>query len=64
MGKHKVPSPPKVGDRLMLVPIARAYHGETHAPQLCEVVMVHTKHLWYQVRFSDSGLLECYKYVA
>lgn len=32
-----------------------------HTPLECEVVEVNHAHLWYRVRYTESGLFECFK---
>jgi hypothetical protein len=50
---------PKVGDVRMETPTAP--QGCTYAPQECVVVYVNEAHLWYRVRFVETGFHECYK---
>lgn len=55
---------PKVGDELMRKP--SYYYGfysryDMNVERPCEVVYVHPKHLWYAVRFKNSGIIESYK---
>ena len=32
-----------------------------HTPLECEVVEVNHAHLWYRVRYTESGIFECFK---
>ena len=55
---------PELGETLMETPTYVHSRFFTHIkiePQECVVVMVNRKHLWYMVRFKESGLRECYK---
>lgn len=56
---------PKVGDKRMEVPTVWKSSGCTEQanipPQPCTVVEVNREHLWYRVRFEDSGWHECFK---
>ena len=51
---------PKVGDVLMELPTVTV-NPETAKPEECTVVEVNTAHLWYRVKFTRTGALECYK---
>lgn len=51
---------PKVGDVRNEIPTITV-KGKEPEPQECEVVEVHTEHLWYRVKFTATGLHECYK---
>lgn len=55
---------PKVGDELMRKPTC--YHGflgrhDMNTVRPCVVTYVHPEHLWYSVRFKESGIIESYK---
>lgn len=50
---------PRVGDSRMETPTA-PFHLEG-APERCVVIEVHPAHLYYRVRFNETGLTECYK---
>lgn len=52
---------PKVGDRITRV-MSRGNLGqaESFITEPCEVVYVNRTHNWYEVRFLNSGLRECY----
>ena len=53
---------PKVGDVREEIPTySKAAGVPAPPPQKCVVVYVNTAHLWYRVRFIDTGLHECYK---
>ena len=51
---------PKVGDVRMEVPTITD-RMDICAPEECVVVEVHPDHLWYRVRFTATGFIECYK---
>ena len=52
---------PKVGDRLMRVMSKYACEYENDiVPKACVVTHVNEKNRWYQVKFIDTGLKECY----
>lgn len=55
---------PNVGDELMRKPtMCNTTLGlERPKPQPCIVEYVNREHLWYKVRFVETGLTECYKY--
>lgn len=55
---------PKVGDELMRRP--SYYYGfysryDLNVERPCVVTYVHPEHLWYSVRFVQSGIVESYK---
>lgn len=50
---------PKVGDVRMEIPTTPDKQGGQL--QECVVVEVNPAHLWYRVRFKDTGFIECYK---
>ena len=52
---------PKVGDRMTRI-MSRGNLGQAECfiPEPCEVVYVNQAHNWYEVRFLNSGLRECY----
>lgn len=55
---------PRVGDEMMLKPTF--YYGfyAQADPKICRpcvVTYVHTKNMWFSVRFKDSGIVESYK---
>ena len=52
---------PRVGDRRMEYPTPKAYDQAVAKRQKCVVTEVNHKHLWYRVRFNDTGQYECYK---
>lgn len=53
---------PEVGDELMRTPNTEKSWGMSNPrPRKCVVEQVNRDHLWYRVRFPDSGLTECYK---
>lgn len=55
---------PDVGDERMEVPTQdRVPNGapSKDRPLECTVVEVNRAHLWYRVKFKDTGLHECYK---
>ena len=53
---------PKVGDRLMHTPHLHKSLGIPGArPRWCVVTMVNEEHGWYQVRFEETGFIECFK---
>lgn len=55
---------PKVGDVRMEIPTTYktgSCASMTPARQECTVVEVNREHLWYRVRFNDTGWYECYK---
>lgn len=57
---------PKVGDVRQEVPTIGQMGGSTCANEWntrceCTVVAVYPAHLWYRVKFKDSGFYECYK---
>ena len=49
---------PKVGD-IRMETMTDPHHPQM--PQECIVIEVHPDHLWYRVRFTGSGCIECYK---
>lgn len=52
---------PKVGDRLVRVMTATTWDlGDVYKPEPCEVIHVNKEHNWFEVRFLDSGVRECY----
>lgn len=53
---------PRVGDELMRVPHMHitSLGLERPQPRLCVVDYVNTEHMWYRVRFVDTGLVESY----
>lgn len=54
---------PRVGDTRMEVPAVCKILGCVCAPppQKCVVTHVHTRNLWYRVRFIKTGTAQCYK---
>lgn len=55
---------PRVGDKLRKIP------ANIHPPgcavvaaeeEDCTVIEVNPAHLWYRVRFQNTGFIECYK---
>lgn len=52
---------PNVGDVRMEIPVTTGKYGIEVQPMECQVVEVNRDHMWYRVRFTDSGLTECYK---
>lgn len=54
---------PKVGDKLRKAPTIVHLRGlsQEGKVQECEVVEVNRAHLWYRVKFKESGFTECYK---
>lgn len=53
---------PEVGDKLMRTPnVHKAWGVENPYPRPCVVEEVHKEHLWYRVRYPDTGFTECYK---
>lgn len=53
---------PEVGDKLMRTPNAYKVWGlDNPRPRPCVVEEVNRDHLWYRVRFADTGFTECYK---
>lgn len=54
---------PKVGAKLKKAPTIVHPNGlSQEARELeCEVVEVNRSHLWYRVKFKESGYTECYK---
>jgi hypothetical protein len=52
---------PKVGDKLWRVPSYLKWEMKDTPKRMCEVVKVDEVHMWYLVRFCDSGLTECFK---
>lgn len=52
---------PEVGDRLVRVMTATTWDlGDVYKPEPCEVVYVNKTHRWFEVRFLESGVRECY----
>lgn len=51
---------PKVGDVRMEIPTIPD-KVKRPDPQECIVIEVHPDRLWYRVRFTGSGFVECYK---
>lgn len=53
---------PNVGDELMRTPhLTHIMNlGPRPCPRLCVVDYVNTEHMWYRVRFVDTGLVESY----
>lgn len=52
---------PNVGDKLTKVMSRGSFaQAEFMIPEACEVTYVNTAHNWYEVRFINSGLRECY----
>jgi hypothetical protein len=51
---------PKVGDVRQEVPTL-TNRQTTGDPEECVVIEVHPDHLYYRVRFTGSGFIECYK---
>ena len=53
---------PKVGDEMIKTPtVYNAHVGlERPRPQLCVVDYVNREHMWYRVRFVETGLTESY----
>lgn len=51
---------PKVGDVRMEVLTTTDRVGIS-APEECVVIEVNPDHLYYRVRFTDTGFTECYK---
>jgi hypothetical protein len=54
---------PRVGDVLRMTPTIVHLRGLVHdvPAQECKVVEVNRAHLWYRVKFKESGFTECYK---
>lgn len=52
---------PRVGDRRMEYPTPKAFDQAVPQRKRCVVVEVNRAHLWYRVRFADTGQHECYK---
>ena len=56
---------PKVGDVRWEIPTIGKTSSSVEVvlkePQECTVVEVNAAHLWYRVKFKDSGFIECYK---
>lgn len=52
---------PNVGDVRMEIPVTTGKYGIEVQPMECQVVEVNRDHMWYRVRFKDSGTTECYK---
>jgi hypothetical protein len=56
---------PKVGDVRREIPTifktSSSVNSSIETPKECTVVGVNTAHLWYRVKFKDSGFTECYK---
>lgn len=50
---------PKVGDVRMEIPYLP--HHIAPEPEKCVVIEVNRDHLYYRVRFTGSGSVECYK---
>lgn len=52
---------PRVGDRLTrLMTRGNIAQAESFIPEPCEVVYVNRTKGWYEVRFLNSGIRECY----
>lgn len=51
---------PKVGDVRMEIPMLNN-KIQTIPPMECVVIEVHREHLWYRVRFKETGHCESYK---
>ena len=51
---------PKVGDIRMEIPTIQEMVSSAEQYE-CVVIEVHPDHLWYRVRFTDTGIVECYK---
>lgn len=51
---------PKVGDIRREIPTIPD-KVQSPEPRECIVVEVNRAHLWYRVRFTGSGFIECYK---
>lgn len=53
---------PKLGEKLVRLPNYYARNScDVFDPLPCTVTYVNPDHGWYQVTFSDSGIVECYK---
>ena len=54
---------PKVGESMWEAPSFCGIPGleADRTPHECVCVEVHTRGLWYRVRFKDTGFYECYK---
>jgi hypothetical protein len=56
---------PKVGDVRMEIPTigksSTCMENISTTPLECTVIYVNAAHLWYRVKFKDSGFTECYK---
>lgn len=55
---------PKVGDVRHEIPTifkTSSMNSIEAVPQECTVIEVNAAHLWYRVKFKDSGYTECYK---
>lgn len=53
---------PNVGDELMRTPHMQitSLGFDRPRPQMCVVEYVNTEHMWYRVRFVDTGIVECF----
>ena len=52
---------PKVGDRLMRLMNKASFDPSLpYNPEPCVVTYVNETHHWYQVKFTNSGIRECY----
>lgn len=52
---------PNVGDVRMETQTTARAPGIPAEPMECVVIDVNPAHLWYRVRFTKSGFIECYK---
>lgn len=52
---------PNVGDTRMEIPTETGREGLPAEPMECQVIEVNPDHMWYRVRFKDTGFTECYK---
>lgn len=53
---------PNVGDKLVRIMTSTTWDiGDVRRPEPCVVTYINKTHGWFEVRFLDSGIKECYK---